>query len=161
MYCIFNLYVFCLSSRVVCTGRTGHPSNAPRHLWPNWPCRHQWSPRWRLFWTATPQISGIWSTWKIPFSRIPSLPPKITKALWSWRWESFYRKLTQRLSSAVLSLLFKTDSRLSQLQTTKRQMSGMNQQRSEICYRSTALAEDWDIFNFCNRVFFKRTQSHV
>lgn len=130
------------SSRVVCTGRTGHPSNAPHHLWPNWPFHRRWSPKWRLSWTGTPQNNGIWSTWKTPFSRTPSLHPRTTKALWSWRWESVYSKLFQHHSSTVSFSLFT----FLILQLISGSLSfklpkSRCQQRSKVRHRSTDLAK--------------------
>lgn len=73
-------------SRAAFMERTGHPSSAPRPLWPNWDCSRQWSPRWPLSWTATPPTSGTWSTWRTHFSRTPSSRQRTTRASWSSRW---------------------------------------------------------------------------
>lgn len=79
------LSVLRLFSRAVSMVRTGHPSSAPRPLWPNWLCSRLWSPRWHLSWTATRRSSGTWSTWRTPSSRTPSSLPRTTRASWSLR----------------------------------------------------------------------------
>ena len=68
--------------------RTGHPSSAPRHHWPNWLCSHPWSPRWPSSWTATWRLRGTSYMSKTPSSRTPSLPQRTTRASWSSRYNN-------------------------------------------------------------------------